>query len=102
MLVDKRMQRGPTRISMASNKYHRRRSSVIVLTGERVVSVVRVATTAVLLLWKKTLRPRSCGRKDSIAWRTARSSFHVMCRVRPVSYQHLRAWKPGVSLRTAP
>jgi hypothetical protein len=77
-------------MSFVSKRYHRWRSSVII-TGERVVSLVRVATTAVLSLCRSTLRPPTCPRKDYIACRTTRSSFPVACWGRPASCQKERA-----------
>jgi hypothetical protein len=65
-------------MSLESNRYHSRLSYDIII-GDWEASLVSVATTAMLSSCRRTLRPRRWGRKDSIAWRTTRSSFHAMC-----------------------
>jgi hypothetical protein len=90
MFAAERMHMGRMMMSLTSSKCHNLRNFVII-TGERVVSLDSVATTAVLSLCSKTFRPRSCGRKYSNASRTANTCFHVMCCCRSSSYQNPRA-----------
>jgi hypothetical protein len=73
-----RMYLGLMWMLLASNRYHRRRNSVII-SWERDVRPAMTWQTAWLSSWRRTFRRDRCGKKLRTARRTAFSYFQVMC-----------------------